>query len=249
MPVGITDSSVRSRSPSHRETAPAKPGHNAFISYSRKDSAFAGRLQTALEKYTPPAGLDRAHRRLRAFRDQHDFTGTDYFAAIQKHLAGARKLIVICSPDAAASPYVDDEIERFANIGSRADERRQLSALVWNPHSREVAGMMYPSMLAYWSVPSDLVRSRLMAWRLTDGGLVETYRGGERENLSPVALAAGGDALLVSGNDGYRRIIDLSRTHLLEVSCAAVQRAWTPSEQRRYLGGIWRRPLRCEPAR
>ncbi|HEU4452494.1 MAG TPA: toll/interleukin-1 receptor domain-containing protein, partial [Longimicrobium sp.] len=92
------------------------PAHDAFISYSRRDAAFAARLQQALEKYTPPSGLGLERRRLRVFRDQHDFTGTDYYDAIQRHLAGARKLIVVCSPDAAASPYVGDEIERFVAL-------------------------------------------------------------------------------------------------------------------------------------
>lgn len=98
--------------------AASKPSraYDAFISYSRKDRDFAARLHRALDHYTPPAGLVAEARRLRVFRDESDLTGVDYFDAIQRHLAEARKLIVICSPDAATSKYVDDEIERFVQL-------------------------------------------------------------------------------------------------------------------------------------
>ncbi|HEU4453523.1 MAG TPA: hypothetical protein VFR81_10720, partial [Longimicrobium sp.] len=131
------------------------------------------------------------------------------------------------------------------SIGARADERRQLSGLVWNPLSREAAGILYPSMLAYWTVPSGMVPGRLTAWRLTDDGLVETYRGGARNDLTTLGFAASGGALLVGGEDGYTRVIDLSRARLLGESCRAVRRDWTESERRRHLGAGWRRPARC----
>ena len=94
-------------------TASSAPHNDAFISYSRKDGAFATRLQQALQKFTPPKGLGREARRLRVFRDTQDFTGAEYFSAVQAHLAGSRKLIVICSPAAVASQYVNDEVDRF----------------------------------------------------------------------------------------------------------------------------------------
>lgn len=77
--------------------------HDAFISYSRKDRPFAVALQRALNGYTPPSGLPVARRRLNVFRDEEDFTGPEYFQAVRRHLAGSRKLIVLCSPHAPAS--------------------------------------------------------------------------------------------------------------------------------------------------
>jgi hypothetical protein len=87
--------------------------YDAFISYSRQDIEFARKLERALEKYRPPKGLDAPRRYLNAFRDEGDLTGAEYFEAIDRHLRKARKLIVICSPAARASEYVNDEIKRF----------------------------------------------------------------------------------------------------------------------------------------
>jgi hypothetical protein len=41
-------------------------------------------------------------------------TGTEYYQAIEQHLRNSRKLIVVCSPRARDSDYVNDEIRRFA---------------------------------------------------------------------------------------------------------------------------------------
>jgi TIR domain len=88
--------------------------HDAFISYSRKDVPYATTLERALKRYSPPKGLPVPHRRLNIFRDTEDFTGTEYFTSVDRHLQGSRKLIVICSPNARRSDFVNDEIRRFA---------------------------------------------------------------------------------------------------------------------------------------
>lgn len=96
--------------------AAATASHDAFISYSRKDRTFAQRLEKALKAWTPPRELGLPARHLDVFRDESDFTGTDYYTAIEQHLQRSRKLIVLCSPAARASPYVDDEIRRFVRL-------------------------------------------------------------------------------------------------------------------------------------
>jgi len=90
--------------------------HDAFISYSRRNADFARRLQKALEDYTPPADLPVPQRPPRVFRDESDFTGSEYFQAVAVHLADSAKLILLCSPAARASSYVDDEIRRFVAV-------------------------------------------------------------------------------------------------------------------------------------
>jgi WD40 repeat protein len=95
--------------------------HDVFISYSRKDAPFAVALQKALERYTPPKGLPVPHRRLNVFRDADDFTGTEYFASVDQHLRKSRRLVVICSPNAHRSDYVNDEVRRFGQSRAAAD--------------------------------------------------------------------------------------------------------------------------------
>jgi WD40 repeat protein len=90
--------------------------HDAFISYSRKDAVFARALERALERYWPPKTLDVPSRRLVIFRDEDDFTGTEYHQSLDRHLQNSDKLIVLCSPSARASAYVNDEIRQFARL-------------------------------------------------------------------------------------------------------------------------------------
>jgi TIR domain/PQQ-like domain len=88
--------------------------HDAFISYSRKDGEFAIRLHKALANYVPPKGLALPNRRLDVFRDAEDFTGAEYYQSLDRHLNSSGKLIVLCSPAARGSQFVNDEIQRFA---------------------------------------------------------------------------------------------------------------------------------------
>jgi len=88
--------------------------HDAFISYSRKDRAFAVQLEKALESFSPPQDLAVPQRRLDVFRDEEDLTGAEYYQSLDVHLNDAAKLIVLCSPAARASAFVNDEIQRFA---------------------------------------------------------------------------------------------------------------------------------------
>jgi hypothetical protein len=90
--------------------------YDGFISYSRRDEAFAAALQTALQKFTPPRGPGEPSRGLYIFRDRSDFSGVDYRAAIAQHLERSKALIVLCSPAARESRYVNDEIDEFVRL-------------------------------------------------------------------------------------------------------------------------------------
>lgn len=92
---------------------PTRTQHDAFISYSRQDKAFAALLEQALETYRPPRGLGLPSRYLDIFRDESDLTGVEYNQSISNHLANSSKLIVLCSPHARRSEYVNNEIKRF----------------------------------------------------------------------------------------------------------------------------------------
>ena len=98
----------------HVRGVDGKMAHDVFISYSRKDRDFAVRLQQALANYVPPKDLPVPHRRLDVFRDEEDFTGAEYYQSLDRHLNDSSKLIVLCSPSARSSQFVNDEIQRFA---------------------------------------------------------------------------------------------------------------------------------------
>lgn len=98
----------------------------AFISYSHRDQAWADWLHHALETYRVPRRLvGRASpagavpRRLYpVFRDQDELPSSPNLSgAIDLALRQSRFLIVIASPYAAVSRWVDQEIERFRALG------------------------------------------------------------------------------------------------------------------------------------
>jgi eukaryotic-like serine/threonine-protein kinase len=112
------------------------PRYWAFISYSHSDRKSAHWLHHALETYSVPARLvgrptaaGRAPRRFRPiFRDRAELAANaDLKARVQADLARSAWLIVICSPAAASSPWVADEIVAFKAIHG---EDRVLAVIV-----------------------------------------------------------------------------------------------------------------------
>jgi hypothetical protein len=99
----------------------------AFISYASKDAAFARRLHRALEGYGVPTSLGqfdltgggKKNRIYPVFRDREELPSGDLGAAIQAALQASNALIIVCSPNAAASPWVNKEIESFLALGRR----------------------------------------------------------------------------------------------------------------------------------
>lgn len=97
-------------------------GYRAFLSYSHKDAAAARRLHRKLESYRMPRRLAGSETRLGPvpsrlgpiFRDREEFpAATDLSTSVRDALARSGALIVLCSPDAAASQWVAREIETF----------------------------------------------------------------------------------------------------------------------------------------
>ncbi len=98
----------------------------AFISYSRKDERWAKWLQTRLETYHLPAAVRKQHadtpRRIApVFRDKTDLSGGVLREQLCNELDESRFLILICSPNSAASEWVDREVRRFVESG-RAEQ-------------------------------------------------------------------------------------------------------------------------------
>ncbi|MDP9004386.1 MAG: TIR domain-containing protein [Verrucomicrobiota bacterium] len=98
----------------------------AFISYSHADRKWGDWLHHALETYRPPRGLigkpgrDGAVRRKNPpiFRDREELPSSASLSDnINNALRESRYLIVICSPHAAVSRWVNEEIVYFKSLG------------------------------------------------------------------------------------------------------------------------------------
>ena len=83
--------------------------YDAFISYSHaKDKPIAAALQSNVQKLGKPWYRRRA---LRVFRDDTSLSATpSLWPAIEQALGQSRYLILLASPEAAASPWVGKEI-------------------------------------------------------------------------------------------------------------------------------------------
>ncbi len=99
--------------------------YTAFLSYSHKDAAAAGRLHRRLETYRVPKRLVGTEtprgavpeRLAPIFRDRDELpAATDLSASVRKALAESGALIVLCSPHAAESLWVAEEIEVFRRL-------------------------------------------------------------------------------------------------------------------------------------
>jgi len=106
--------------------APAAIGYRAFLSYSHRDQAWGKWLHSALEGFridkelvgraTPAGPVPRTLRPI--FRDREDFSaGPSLAAQTLAALEASQFLVVICSPNAAQSQYVNEEIRRFKALG------------------------------------------------------------------------------------------------------------------------------------
>lgn len=98
----------------------------AFISYSHRDAKWAAWLHRSLESYRPPRALigtstaaGAVPKRLApVFRDREELaSATDLGASINDALRESACQIVICSPSAARSRWVNEEILAFKRLG------------------------------------------------------------------------------------------------------------------------------------
>ena len=100
--------------------------YRAFLSYSHRDAKWADWLHKALETYRPPKALVGTstavgpvpRRLVPIFRDREELaSATELGAVINEALQSSAAQIVICSPDAARSRWVNEEILAFKRLG------------------------------------------------------------------------------------------------------------------------------------
>ncbi|WP_052191945.1 toll/interleukin-1 receptor domain-containing protein [Sphingomonas sp. Ant H11] len=95
----------------------------AFISYSHSDRYWAEWLHRTLERYRPPrhigADLKKPTRLRPIFRDQAELSaGPDLGDSIRSALDRSSHLILLCSPSALASRWVNAELAHFLTTHS-----------------------------------------------------------------------------------------------------------------------------------
>lgn len=126
--------------------------YHAFISYSHADEAWARWLHRAIETYRVPSRLRRTGdaqipgRLFPVFRDRDELpSAAELGAVIEKALRESRALIVVCSPRAAGSRWVNEEIRYFKSLG----RERQIYALIVDgePHHADPSLDCFPPAL------------------------------------------------------------------------------------------------------
>ena len=91
-------------------TSPVDTKYDGFISYSHAaDGLLAPRLQAGLQRFAKPWWQRRA---LRVFRDESSLSANPHlWSSITEALDSSEWFVLLLSPDAAVSPWVNQEIE------------------------------------------------------------------------------------------------------------------------------------------
>lgn len=162
----------------------------AFLSYSSHDAAVARWLQGALENYLVPARLvgrntpaGPAPRRLQPiFRDRTELPADpDLAARLDAALQRSAYLIVLCSPEAAHSPWVEKEIVRFREL--HGDER--ILAVILDGSPTDSYRDCFPPALRYRTAGADGTR---VAW---EPAAADLRARGDGQRLACLKLVAG----------------------------------------------------------
>lgn len=164
--------------------------YKAFISYSWADKTWAAWLHRVLEAYRPPKGMNVAARPLcPIFKDrEEEAAGASIGASIEAALGASEFLIVLCSPRAAASPWVNHEIAWFK---IHRDPNKILALIVGGePGSSQTpadaADACFPATLLH-QVNADLLATEVLA----DAPLAADARAqGDGKRLAKLKIAA-----------------------------------------------------------
>jgi tetratricopeptide (TPR) repeat protein len=154
--------------------------YRAFISYSHRDAKWAEWLHRRLETYRlPPAIVGRdtpfgpvPERLQPIFRDRDELgTAMDLTTEITAALQESMFLIVLCSPAAVASRWVNEEVRSFKRM--HGEGRVRAIILDGEPLSGDPATECFPEALRFRVGPDGVVsdvRAEPMAADLRPGG-------------------------------------------------------------------------------
>lgn len=141
-----------------------KKEYYAFISYKRENKKEAMRLQQALEYYRLPNNLRQENPALPeyvrpVFRDMTDLEVGELSAQIHSALEDSHYLIVVCSPRAATSKWVNDEVEYFISLGKQDKVIPYIIEGV--PHANNPAEECFPPALLKLSKEKELLGANI----------------------------------------------------------------------------------------
>lgn len=141
-----------------------KKEYYAFISYKREDKKEAMRLQQALEYYRLPNNLRQENPALPeyvrpVFRDMTDLEVGELSSQIHSALEDSHYLIVVCSPRAATSKWVNDEVEYFISLGKQDKIIPYIIEGV--PHANNPAEECFPPALLKLSKEKELLGANI----------------------------------------------------------------------------------------
>ena len=128
--------------------------YRALLSYSHADKAWADWLHRRLETYRLPAALVGREgpmgpipaRLAPIFRDRDELAAaTDLSTEINAALAQSMYLVVVCSPAAARSRWVDEEIAVFKRL--HGEDRVRAIIIEGEPFSGDPATECFPASL------------------------------------------------------------------------------------------------------
>lgn len=165
----------------------------AFISYSHHDLRAATQLHRWLECYAVPSRLvGRAspagalpRRLFPIFRDRDELPSSSALGGvIHSALESSRHLIVVCSPQAAKSRWVNEEIRQFKALG-RAD---RVFALIVDgePNALDPERECFPPALR-WTEAADGASAATPAEPIA----ADARRSGDGESLARMKLVSG----------------------------------------------------------
>ena len=109
--------------PATRDSVSADSSYDGFISYSHAaDDLLAPRLQAGLQRFAKPWWKRRA---LRIFRDESSLTANPHlWASIVEAMDDSGWFVLLLSPDAADSEWVNREVEYWVENKDLAETRR-----------------------------------------------------------------------------------------------------------------------------
>ncbi len=180
----------------------------AFISYTESDRRWASWLHHNLEYYHIPSSLCKEDKKVPKslrpiFWYKKDLSGTELMKALQHELDSSRYLIVICSPSAAKSVWVNDEVQHFIDTG-RSDHIIPF-IVDGEPHSKDPERECLPEALR------DLPREKEVR------GISVADQGRRHALVDVVATMLG-----VRFDSLWQRYRRRRRNQMLAGACAAV---------------------------